>query len=532
MKRQLLLFLVYLSCLSSDAFSQSDQSPQLETRLSSAFPIEMPELYAYPLYASVRNEPDSVTISSLTFSIQGEIRNAEKIGDGGYRLWWIPAQYGTFEIITRAEATNGKVSSDTVILEVTTPVANRQVTTFSGALINFPDPGRVVTSSFSLPQFTGSYSKIIGSFSVTCPSISGGCDDWDRLAHVEILAPNGQWVEIIRYITPYGIGCEHTIDLTDYASLLQGNVTMRVRIDTWGTGGWNVNLDLEYEKGTPDFIYTTVDRIWQGSFPFGNFSNLDPVPDQNVTWPSNTERAVLKLVTTGHGWGENNTSNAAEFYQSANFLYTDGALKSAHFFWTNCNPNPDGCQPQFGTWQFSRAGWCPGAIGTLKEFDLTDLSAQSSTLLEYRFNPGYRDFCHPNNPDCVSGFTCPNCDDGFNPFYSISANLITSSNSSPIESVVSAEIPADRVDPSLRLEVFPSPSTGLVRLSVNPNLNAGSYLVTIWNISGMLVGTYPFNSPNALNDYEFKLGHLEKGMYFVRVESPDGREGTAKVILQ
>ena len=315
MKRQLLLFLVYLFCLSSDAFSQSDQSPQLETRLSSAFPIEMPELYAYPLYASVRNEPDSVTISSLTFSIQGEIRNAEKIGDGGYRLWWIPGQYGTFEIITRAEATNGKVSSDTVILEVTTPVANRQVTTFSGALINFPDPGRVVTSNFSLPQFTGSYSKITGSFSVTCPSISGGCDDWDRLAHVEILAPNGQWVEIIRYITPYGIGCDHTIDLTDYASLLQGNVTMRVRIDTWGTGGWNVNLDLEYEKGTPDFIYTTVDRIWQGSFPFGNFSNLDPVPDQNVTWRENTERAVLKLVTTGHGLGENNTSNAAEFYQ-------------------------------------------------------------------------------------------------------------------------------------------------------------------------------------------------------------------------
>lgn len=523
---------VFLMCIGFSAEAQSQQKPLLETRLSSAYPIEMPSLYFYPLYANVRNEPDSLTVTRLTFTINGEEREANKTGEGAYRLWWKPDGYGTYEVLIRAEADNGTESSESVTVEVAQPSASQLVSTFDGDLINFPDPGRVVTASFSLPQFTGAFASIIGHFSVTCPSISGGCDDWDRLAHVEILAPSGQWVEIIRYITPYGVGCDHTIDLTDYASLLQGEVTMRVRIDTWGTGGWNVNLDLEYELGTPDYIYTTVDRIWQGNYPFGNFSNLDPVPNQQVNWSDQTEKAVLKVVTTGHGWGENNTSNAAEFYQSANFLYTDGALKSAHFFWTNCNPNPDGCQPQFGTWEFNRAGWCPGAIGTLKEFDLTDLSNNGSTQLGYKFNPGYRDLCHPSNPDCVTGFTCPNCDDGFNPFYSISANLITSSNASPVESVVGTQTP-DAASHHIELTAFPSPSSGTVNLRVDPSAfhQTTDLLVTIWTITGQLVGTYSFQSVQELNAYNFQLSHLKDGQYFIRVGHSAGQEGIVPIIL-
>ena len=507
------------------------QTPDLQTRVSEDYPIEMPELLYYPLYASVLNEPDSLSITKLTFTINGVEREANRIGTGAYRLWWQPENYGNYEIIVRAEADNGSQSSDTVEVEVLAPLGDRQVGTFSQNLINFPDPGRVFTASFSLPQFTGAYSGITGHFSVSCPSINGGCDDWDRLAHVEILAPDGQWVEIIRYITPYGVGCDHTIDLSDYASLLQGKVTMRVRIDTWGTGGWNVTLDLDYAGGSPDFMYTTVDRIWQGNFPFGNFSNLDPVPDQTINWKANTEKAVLKLVTTGHGWGENNTSNAAEFFQSANFLYADGALKGGHFFWTNCNPNPDGCQPQFGTWEYNRAGWCPGAIGTLKEFDLTDLSQSANSVLGYKFNPGYRDFCHPSNPDCVTGFTCPNCDDGFNPFYSVSANLITYSNSNPIESVVSVKTP-DARNTNLALNIYPSPSSGLINVEMNAmDDSGGGVLATIWDIRGMLVGTYPFDSVAKLSAYQFRLNHLEAGLYFVRVENSRGQEAIGKFML-
>ena len=83
--------------------------------------------------------------------------------------------------------------------------------------------------------------------------MEGGCDDWDRWAHIDIKAPDGNWVQLIRYITPYGVGCDHELDVTDYSSLLQGQVEFRVFIDTWGTGGWQLTLDIDYTEGTPDF---------------------------------------------------------------------------------------------------------------------------------------------------------------------------------------------------------------------------------------------------------------------------------------
>jgi hypothetical protein len=59
----------------------------------------------------------------------------------------------------------------------------------------------------------------MANLTVGCPSIPNGCDDWDRLAYIDIKGPDGNWVQIIRYITPYGVACNHDIDLTDYASL-------------------------------------------------------------------------------------------------------------------------------------------------------------------------------------------------------------------------------------------------------------------------------------------------------------------------
>lgn len=525
MKKNLLLLLSLFFL--QVGWAQNDPAPQLQTRLTEAFSLEMPELYYYPLYARVLNEPDSLTVEQFTFTINGEAHNATPIGAGTYRFWWQPEAYGTYEIILFAQAENGNTASETINLEVVDPQGDRDVQTFEESLINWPDPGQTFQGFFVLPQFTAAYNKITGYLSVTCPSINGGCDDWDRLAHVEVRAPNGEWVEFIRYITPFGVGCDHTIDLTDFASLLQGAVDMRVRIGTWGTGGWNVSLRLEYESGDPEYVYTTVDRIWQANYPFGNPANLDPVPDREVTWSSNIEEAKLRLVTTGHGWGENNTANAAEFYSGINQLLVDDAPYKGHFVWTTCNPNPDGCQPQFGTWQFDRAGWCPGAIGSLREVDMTEWISQGSSTLGYKFSVGYVDQCHPNNPNCFSGITCPNCDDGFNPQYYFSANMITYSNSAPVESVVGISEPDLRGKP-VSLQVYPSPSTGEVQLRSPVAFNEA--LVSIFDVSGRLHGGYFFHNQAELHAFTFRLQHLEKGLYFIRLETDKG-QGVEKLIL-
>ena len=41
-------------------------------------------------------------------------------------------------------------------------------------------------------------------------------------------------------MTPYNVGCTHSIELTDYESIMQGEVEFRMFIDTWGTG-WLAN---------------------------------------------------------------------------------------------------------------------------------------------------------------------------------------------------------------------------------------------------------------------------------------------------
>ena len=84
--------------------------------------------------------------------------------------------------------------------------------------------------TYNLPQFVGAYENLNAFLDVECPNIGGGCDDWDRWAHIDIKAPDGNWVQLIRYITPYGVACDHELNVTDYSSLLQGQVEFRVFI--------------------------------------------------------------------------------------------------------------------------------------------------------------------------------------------------------------------------------------------------------------------------------------------------------------
>lgn len=179
------------------------------------------------------------------------------------------------------------------------------------------------------------------------------------MAWVEIKDIHGKWVELFRYITPYGVACDHSIDVTDYESLLQGEIEFRVFIDTWGTGGWKMDLNFNYQQGNPEFAYTSIDEIWHGFFNFGDPSNLQPVPVRDISAPANSEQAAFRLVTTGYGWGNNNTGNAAEFYFATHNLKINGSTEFTQFLKTTCNPNPDGCTGQQGTWQYNRAGWCP-----------------------------------------------------------------------------------------------------------------------------------------------------------------------------
>ncbi len=493
-------------------------APEISTRLVQSYLIEMPLLRAYPIYANASiSHPDVFSVDSMLFIIDG--RDYPTTHNGSlFTVWWQPDSFGPHAVELKAFGSNGVTGSVNRTVVVFSPIGGKTVNTFQGEVINWGSANpESVMDTFELPQFVGTYSQVMADFWVTCPSVPGGCDDWDRIAKVELKNPEGEWVEFIRYITPYGVACSHTLDVTDFASLLQGRVPMRVVITTYGTGGWSVHLRLRYLPGTPTHVYSQVNQLWYGYYDFGNPANLQPFDTIQYSFPAGTVDAHLNVVTTGHGWGNNNTSNAAEFFPAVNYVMV-GSTLIPHNFWRVCNPNPDGCQPQNGTYQYARAGWCPGAISPPTSFDFSSYLNRNRLTLSYILHPGYVDQCHANNPNCRSGITCPDCNDGFNPAFQVSASMITFSDT------VSPTIP--RIPTSLDPEkgtffaVVPNPTGNYFRIET-ADLQ-GPIGVTVLDLNGAELQAHTFPQVEALAQARFSLAGLPGGVYLVKIISKAG----------
>lgn len=499
--------------------------PQISSKLVDSYNLEMRELNPYLLHASAKiEEPDYLSVTRISYIVDGDTLATANI-NGDYQAWWTPSEFGNHTVLVVANGSNGNVAIDTVNVFVTNEFESQSVKTFDGDVIDMGTIGsQWFYGTYELPQFIGAYDTIIANFKVSCPDVPGRCDDWDRLGWVQIKAPDGNWIELFRYITPYGRSCSHSIDVTDYASLLQGKIEMRMYIETWGTGGWQLDLTFDYREGLPKYLYSTVEEIWQGTYDFGNPSNLQPVPIRTIDTVANTEKAVVRLVTTGHGWGDNNSDNAAEFYHAMHHLHVNGISTFEQDLWTTCNPNPDGCSPQNGTWRYNRAGWCPGVIAKPFFYDVTSF-VDSPFELSYVFQEDYVDLCHPNNPDCMSGTTCDDCADGYNPHYRVGCYLIRFS----VKTIAAddyVEIP--QVD--FNFDVFPNPTSGKFRISM-PGEIVYNLCCTIVAISGETLYTYHFDNSADAEGFLFDLSDLHAGTYFIQVYTENGI-GARKIVLQ
>jgi hypothetical protein len=525
MKKTYFLFVLAI-VMQVSVFAQNLLAPEITTRLTEAYPIEMPVLKAYPIYMNATVEaPDS--ISEVIITINGT--DYPVIADTGFYYYlWTPESFGNHEIIMTAKTTDGDETSITRNVMVTDSATSQVVRSLEDVVIEFNgENSRWFYGTYTFPQFVGAYNDINALFEVECPSITGGCDDWDRWAFIDIKAPDGNWIQLIRYITPYRVACNHELNVTDYMSLLQGEVEMRVFIDTWGTGGWQLTLDANYTAGAPQYAYSDVVEVWDGSFPFGDPANLQPVETYSVDIPQQVHASHLRVSNTGHGWGGNNTSNAAEFFHAVHYFDINGTETFVQNLWDICNPNPDGCTGQAGTWQYPRAGWCPGAIAPPDIYDLTSYAGTTFNL-DYRFHPAYQDYCHPNNPDCISGQTCADCNDGYNPVYYIDTHIINFSNN-PM--VYGNTLGVNAIDNTqvYDITVYPNPSKGYFQ--INANYPEATTRLTINSVEGKTVKAYYFESATELKNYTFDVTSLSSGIYFINLENSYGT-GVKRFILE
>ncbi|WP_405606177.1 T9SS type A sorting domain-containing protein [Polaribacter sp. Asnod1-A03] len=503
-------------------------SPTITTRLTEDYPIEMPSFHAYPIYVSSSiEEADLVYIDNIEITVDGTPITVTGENNLHYALW-TPDSYGMHTINITANGSNGNNTTITKTIEVTNTISTQTVKTMDEDVIEFgTENSRNFYGTFSMPQHVGSYNQIIANLLVECPSDDGDCDDWDRRAFIDVKGPDGNWIQIIRYITPYGVGCSHTIDLTDYASLLQGEVEFRMFIDTYGTGGWQISLDFDFQEGTPEYLYSSVDELWDGAWDLGDPNNLQPIPDANYTYNPNVLSSHLRLSNTGHGWGSNNSENAAEFYEATNYIDIDGVENYTQNLWNQCNPNPDNCTGQLGTWTFNRAGWCPGTIAPPDIIDMTAQISKVTVDFSYRLDPTYVDECHPNNPNCVTGVTCDDCNDGFNPRYHIDGQLINFSNTPLLLGTLDVEEINNITD--YKLLAYPNPSNGIFQILSKGTF--GKSVMYVVAVSGEIMKSYYFDSSEELINTKFDLSSLAKGLYFISIENNAG-QGSLKLILK
>ncbi|GBD06481.1 Peptide-N(4)-(N-acetyl-beta-D-glucosaminyl) asparagine amidase F [bacterium HR21] len=262
----------------------------------------------------------------------------------------------------------------------------------------------------------------------------GGWDPWDRIASVSVLTETDTF-EIARIMTPYQRECGWEIDVTPFRPLLADTVRLRIFILYWAQSpgqGYLVTVRLRFEPGMPPSVPYRVLKLWANDvgrrWPYGN--PKDPidtyVPPRTLMVEESAVAVRFVALLTGHGQG--NTDNAAEFSQKTHTVIVNGTEFPRLLWRSDCARNP--CSPQQGTWQYNRAGWCPGDYVRLWEEDVTaSIRPGDSNRIEFLFEP-YINYCSPWWDSCFVRRppNCPDCN--FNstghtmPWYLMSAYLV------------------------------------------------------------------------------------------------------------
>lgn len=465
--------------------------------------------------------PDLFSVDEVKFTINGQTLYPTNWGEGYYSGWWAPPSYGSHIITITAKNNFGAMATQNVSINVVNQASNMLVVAAEDVWLNTANPS--ITVEAELPSYLGAFGQITAVLQLACPE--GGCGEWDRVASIDAQGHDGKWVEIIRYITPYGTPCNHSLDVTDFMSILQGKILLRFNCGTLDNGYlWNLNFN--FNVGNPAFKYSKIDVVWQDTYQFGDYANLQPVEPVDYSFPDNAQAATLKLVSTGHGWGELNTGNAAEFHDDTHHIHINGVQTFEQHNWQDCNPNPDGCQPQNGTWYYDRAGWCPGMIAHWFDYNMTPYVNQNSIEMKYIFDEDYVDLCHPNHPDCVTGVTCTDCNDGFNPHLVVACNLVSFGNT-PLDEANVVGIDENYFNISSYIALNPNPSAGLTELAFYGEALPESAVVSIETPAGKTIQQFTWNGEKKFID----LSGNPKGLYLVVIKA-DQYSAVKKLIVQ
>lgn len=294
---------------------------------------------------------------------------------------------------------------------------------------NFGSAGQTQFTLVNLPENMEDFGQILLHFSVECPN--DGCDPWDQPASFFLDAADGNSYELARFVTPFGIECgPWTVDITDFKSIMRGPAVFRSFVQVWGPSGWLVNADLEFiDVQTP--TYQKVTPLWEtDNWVYGDPGISHDLPEQTVTIDNTTETGHMRMTITGHGQG--NTDNAAEFSNKTHTIMLNSNAADSHNLWkSDCASNP--CADQNGTWEFARAGWCPGQNVIPYIYNLTDEITPGQALsIDYELedyvnelNTGYNGSSHTEPHYRIFSYLIESGDEWFDDYNNLRAESVS-----------------------------------------------------------------------------------------------------------
>ena len=250
---------------------------------------------------------DAIKFESVTCDIDGEtvVLTTSYPDDPENGYWyaeWTPSRYGNFTMTANIEQSGGKVTSVSNTFEVTNEFENVSVTAFDGDLVVTPQKQNSY-KDYVFPTHVNAFNKIDLRYNHNCV---GTCDPYDRVGYCRVKNYRGEWIELYRYVTPFGGECDDNLDVTDYTTLLQGLVEFELYFQTWDGQGYNPTAIFDMTKGKPEYKYINLNEIWYGIFDFGDYRNRQPIPTRFYKFTEGVEKANLKITTTGHNWSSGN----------------------------------------------------------------------------------------------------------------------------------------------------------------------------------------------------------------------------------
>lgn len=259
---------------------------------------------------------------------------------------------------------------------------------------NTPSPskeGKQVYDTIAHFPEKGEWRKILMVQSIKCDQATKRdkfpCGEWDYSTNTSIFISKNdsteEQIEINSFVTPYGLrlnltegGWEYIWDVTDYATILKGDK----RIEH-GNNQELHDLKFIFIKGKPNRNVLKVENIW----PYGNYKYEDLALDnvlksKKIPLLENANGFRLKARISGHGhFGPYNCCEWDEKIHSYRFSKESVINWNV---WKDCGHNP--IHHQGGTWQFDRAGWCPGTAIDTYDFEVEDKADNDSLTVDYQ----------------------------------------------------------------------------------------------------------------------------------------------------